>query len=528
MYDLIIKNGHIINGLGEAEYKSDIGIVDDTIVTIGNLAEDCAKLEIDATNLVVTPGFIDTHSHSDLVLLEDPWLEPKVRQGITTEVLGQDGVSVAPLATDCKEAWKKHLAGLLGEINRDWDWKTISDYIGIVKKRGTATNLAYLVPHGNLRMVTMGLENRKPLSHELALMKSILRQSLEQGAFGLSTGLIYAPCVFGDATELVELCKVVAEYDGVFVIHQRSEGDDILNSMDEVIHISRQSGVRVHFSHFKIAGKKNWSLINDVIEKITVARREGLEITLDQYPYTAGSTMLSVILPPWVHDGGTECLLERLRDHTQRAKIKRDIKNGIKGWDNFIEWAGTDGIYITAVKTQENQRLVGKNLLEIANVRGYDDPLEATFDLLIEENNAVGMIDFVMDETTIRIIMQDNQQMFCTDGLLGGTPHPRVYGTFPRVISNYVRQQHIISLPEAIKKMTFVPAKMLGLKDRGILKDRYKADLVIFDFNQIQDTSTYENPRRYPQGIHYVIINGKVVLEKGQRAKLLSGNFLSK
>lgn len=300
-------------------------------------------------------------------------MQPKVRQGITTEVLGQDGISMAPLPKQYISPWRKNLAGLDGDTDAiDWGFETTENYLKMVEAAGPGLNECYLVPHGNIRMEAMGLENRLPNEEELEKMRQITRREMEAGAIGLSTGLIYMPCAYSESKEIIEMCKIVAEYDGRFVIHQRSEADTILDSMEEVIKIGRESGVKIHYSHFKVCGKKNWDKIADVIRLLEQAKAEGIDVSFDQYPYVAGSTMLGVILPPWVHDGGTDKVLERLADPELRKKMIYDIEHGIPGWDNFVEFAGLDGIFVTSVKTQKNQDAIGLSLTQLGELRGKD------------------------------------------------------------------------------------------------------------------------------------------------------------
>ncbi len=524
---ILIKNGMIIDGSGAPAYRGDLLVEGDRIAEIGFFDRQVqAEQVIDATGLAVAPGFIDTHSHSDLKILLDPYVEPKVRQGVTTEILGQDGISMAPLPPEYVAPWRKNLAGLNGDSDEiGWDWKDTAGYFELLEKNKVGPNVAYLVPHGNIRMAAMGLDNRKATAAELELMKDLLRQALETGAVGLSTGLIYMPCAYADTEEIIELCKVVREYDRVFVVHQRSEADTILDSMQEIIRVGRESGVRVHFSHFKICGIKNWGKIDKVLELLEKAKQEGIRVTFDQYPYIAGSTMLGVILPPWVHDGGTEKVLERLKDPELRKRMAEDIRNGIPGWDNFIDFAGFDGIFVTSVKTDKNRDCIGKNLREIAEMRGKD-PFEATFDLLLEEENAVGMYDYYGKEEHVMAFMKRPEQNVCTDGLLGGKPHPRVYGSFPRVLGKYVREEKALTLEEAVNKMTLKAAAAFNLTDRGSLEKGKKADIVIFNPDTVIDTATFEEPRQFPKGIETVIINGVVVLHKGKRSDQLSGQVI--
>lgn len=525
---LLIKNGLVIDGTGKKGYKGDILVENDRIAAIREVILQETDEIIDAKGMAVAPGFIDTHSHSDLQVLISPSIEPKIHQGVTTEVLGQDGISMAPLPPQYISAWRKNLAGLDGDSDDiSWNYETTDGYLSLLQKRGTGPNEAYLVPHGNVRMEAMGLDNRKPTSAELSRMCEIVKREMKAGAFGLSTGLIYMPCAYADTDELVSLCKVVAEYDGVFVVHQRSEADTILASMREILDIGRQSGVKIHFSHFKVCGHKNRSLIPQMLELLDEGKKEGLQISFDQYPYVAGSTMLGVILPPWAHDGGTDQLLGRLKDAALRKKMIYDMENGLPGWDNFIDFAGLDQIFVTSVKTEKNTDLIGKNLPEVGRLRGKD-PYEATFDLLYQEENAVGMVDFYGKEEDVICFLKREEQNVCTDGLLAGKPHPRVFGAFPRVLGKYVREEKVLTLEEAIQKMTSKPAEVFGLQGRGVLKKGNFADIVIFNPETIMDKGTYIQPRQYPDGIEYVLINGSVVLHDGNNEKKLAGRVLRK
>lgn len=390
---------------------------------------------------------------------------------------------------------------------------------------GVGLNETYLVPHGNVRMEAMGLEDRPATKEEIQKMCEITERELKAGAIGLSTGLIYIPCAYSLTEEIIEMCKVVAKYDGVFVVHQRSEADTILTSMEEIIEIGKQSGVKVHFSHFKVCGKANWKYIPQVIELLEKAEKEGIRVSFDQYPYAAGSTMLGVVLPPWAHSGGTDKLIERLSDENERAKMKKDIANGIEGWDNFIEFAGIDQIFVTSVKTEKNKDTIGKSLLEIGKMRGKD-PLDATFDLLKEEENAVGMVDFYGLEEHIIGFMKRDEQNVCTDGLLAGKPHPRAYGSFPKILGRYVRELNVLTIEEAVYKMTKKAATSFSIKDRGELKEGYFADIVIFDKDTVSGCDDFINSMQYPTGIDYVIINGNCVVEEGKYNKIKAGKVL--
>ena len=524
---MLIKNATIIDGSGKPAYKSDLLIKDDKIDKIGEVGEVDVDRVIDAKGLAVTPGFIDTHSHSDLDVLLHPHVMPKVMQGITTEFLGQDGVSMAPLPRKYISDWRKNIAGLDGVSDEiDWNYETTDNYLKMIENVGPGINECYLVPHGNVRMEAMGLDNRQPNDEEIEKMKEITRREMEAGAFGLSTGLIYIPCAYSESKEIIEMCKVVAEYDGVFVIHQRSEADTIIDSMNEVIEIGRKSGVRVHWSHFKVAGKKNWDKIDTVLKQLEEARREGIIVSFDQYPYVAGSTMMGAILPPWVHDGGTNKVIERLKDAEMRKKMRYDMENGIHGWDNFIDFAGFENIYVTSVVTEKNKDAVGLSITELAKLRNVD-PYTAAFDLLMEEENAVGMVDFYGQEEHVKLFMARPEMNACTDGLLApGKPHPRLYGSFPRILGKYVREEKVMPLEEAIRKLTSKAAEAMNLKDRGLLKEGYYADITIFNPDTITDKGDFINPIQYPEGLEYVIVNGQVAVEHGKHTDVLNGKVI--
>jgi N-acyl-D-amino-acid deacylase len=526
---ILIRNGWIVDGTGKPGFAGDVLVEDDRIAAVGACPTPTAAEVIDVGGLAVAPGFIDTHTHSDLAALTQPRLSSKIRQGITTELLGQDGISMAPLPGQYIAPWRKNLAGLDGVSDDiDWTYATTDRYLDMLEAAKPATNLAYLAPHGNVRMEAMGLGNRKAGASELKDMVRVLERELAAGAFGLSTGLIYMPCAYASTDELVELCRAVAASDGIFVVHQRSEADDILTSTQELLDVARRSGVWLHISHMKVCGRKNWDKLEPMLALLEAAQAEGVRISFDQYPYVAGSTMLGVILPPWVHDGGTDKVIERLGSPQLRAKMIEDIERGIPGWDNFIDFAGLDQIFVTSVVTQANQDAVGKNLIELGRMRGKD-PYNATFDLLQQEENAVGMVDFYGTEEHVVRLMTHPMQNVCTDGLMGaGKPHPRVYGAFPRVLGKYVRDEKVMSLPEAIGKMTGKPAEVLGLKDRGLLRPGFAADLVIFDPVSVADKGTYVEPAQFPDGIRHVMVNGGWAVRHGEETGSRYGQVLRK
>lgn len=522
----LITNGNILDGSGSPAVPGSVAVENGRIIAMGDIDASGFDQVLDAKGGVICPGFIDTHSHSDVEVFRDPHLAPKVMQGITTDFLGQDGIAPAPLPERFISPWKKNLAGLAGEAeNMRWDFATTDGYLKLLEANGSSINLAYLVPHGNVRMEAMGLESGHAAPEQRAEMRRILRRDLQAGGQGLSTGLIYMPCAYSDTPELVEICKESAAFDRPFVIHQRSEADTILDSMKEVIDIGRESGVRVHFSHFKICGKNNADKFERVIGLLEEAKAAGISVSFDQYPYVAGSTMLGVILPPWAHDGGTDKLIDRLGDPDARKKMIHDIEHGIHGWDNFVQFAGVDGIFVTSVASEANRDAIGKSLAELGKMRGKS-ALEATFDLLREEKNAVGMVDFYGLEEHVKAFIARPEMNVCTDGLLGGEPHPRVYGAFPRVLAKYVREEKVIPLEEAVRKMTSRPASVFHLQERGLLKEGYWADITVFDPAAIQDKGTFTRPRQHPDGITHVLVNGEVAVRDGKLQDALPGRVL--
>ncbi|MBS7619300.1 D-aminoacylase [Candidatus Bathyarchaeota archaeon] len=518
MLDILIKNGVIIDGTGNPWYKAEVGIKEGKIIQVGRIDKPAEKV-LDASGLVVAPGFIDTHSHSDLMLLAEPLAKQKIMQGVTTEVIGQDGLGEAPLSDEMVSDWRKYLSGLNGNPDLDWDWKTFSEYLSKIEEAKPSTNVASLVGHGNLRMIVIGMENRKPSPTQLGEMKSLLDEAMRQGAFGLSTGLIYPPCTYSETSELVELCKVASLHKGIFVIHMRDEGDKLLESIEEVIRVGREANIPVHISHFKASGERNWGKAGLALQALYVARRQNIDVTADQYPYTAGSTFLSSLLPTWVHEGGTEAMLKRLIEEDARKRVVTELSSSRRGSD----W-GWSSVYVTAVKTQMNKRFEGKSLGEIASIKKMT-PMEALIDLVIEEENEATMVSFSMSEDDVRTIMKSHLTMVCTDGILLGKPHPRAYGSFPRVLGKYVREG-VIRLEEAVKKMTSTPATRFGLLDRGLIRPGMCADVTIFNPEKIADMATYQDPVQFPQGIEYVIVNGKVTVQNGMHLGTRAGRIL--
>ncbi|WP_019120358.1 N-acyl-D-amino-acid deacylase family protein [Brevibacillus massiliensis] len=523
MYEMIIRNGQVYDGTGNPWTRLDIGIKDGKIAAMGWLAGVPAEAEINAEGLAVAPGFIDTHVHSDLLCTKPDVHHIKVLQGVTSELLGQDGISVAPVSNQTKPLWQKQLRGLNGDIG-DWPWTSIEEYLQYLEECNLAGNVTYLVPHGAVRTLVMGFAGRTASREEMTAMRELVEEGMRQGAVGVSSGLVYPPNVFSDKEELIEICRGAAAYDGSFVVHIRNESNRMTEALDEVIDVARQSGVRLHISHFKVIGLKNREKFPQALEKIDRARDEGIEITFDQYPYTAASTVFHAILPPWMHDGGTEQMLARLREPAVRERIVNDFATSSE-FENWVNSCGWDKIVISSVSTEKNRAVEGKNLLEIAEMRG-SGPADAAFDLLIEENGGVTMVVYWGEEADVMYGMKHPVQIVGSDGIFGGKPHPRLYGTFPRVLGRCVREQRVLTLAEAIRHMTGAPAQLLRFKDRGLLREGYRADVVVFDPKTVLDRATYENPRQEPAGIRHVLVNGQWVVKDAAFTGVTAGQVI--
>jgi N-acyl-D-amino-acid deacylase len=528
--DLILKRATIIDGTGRPAFEGDVAIRRNWILAVdapGSLQG--APEEVDCDGLVIAPGFIDTHSHSDLRVLTQPELPMKIRQGITLEVFGQDGISVAPIRRADRPQMERSLAGLLGKLDREWEWESVAEYLAAVERAKPSLDCSYLIPHGAVRLSAMGMEDRRATAAELTAMQDLIRQSMREGALGMSTGLIYPPCCFADTAELIELCKAVAEFDGVFVAHMRSESDYLEDAVAEMIEVGKQSGVRVHISHFKVAGRENWLVIDGVLEMVRIARAEGMRLTADQYPYIAGSTMLGAILPPWAHAGGVEATLGRLGSREERGRIKEAMLDRSRSeWDNFWKWSGPEGIIISDVPSGRRPELIGKNLAEAATIPGGDAVSEETaveyaLDLLAEERMGVGMISFSQSEDVVQKIMREPYVNVCTDGLLGGKPHPRAYGTFPRMLGRYVRELNVLTLEGAVRKMSGLAAETFGFARYGRVEQGAQANLVVFDPQTVIDRASFDDSKQFPEGIEHVIVEGELMIRHGEQTGRGSG-----
>ncbi len=511
-FDLILRGGRVYDGTGNPWTKLDVGITGGQIAKLGRMGGAKGQVEIDASGLAISPGFIDVHVHSDLLCTRPETHKVKVLQGVTTELFGQDGLSAAPVSEETKPLWQEQLRGLDGDIG-EWPWNSVEEYLGFLEDSDMASNAAYLVPHGAVRSLVMGFEGRRATAEEARRMRELVEEGMHQGAVGLSTGLVYPPNTFSEKEELVEICRGAAANDGCFAVHVRNESNRILEALDEIVDVARHSNVRLHISHFKVIGQANRDKFETALERLEAAREEGLEITFDQYPYTAGSTVLNAILPPWMHSGGTGQMLERLSDPVARKRIKEDFETS-EDFENWVRSCGWENIVVAAVASEKNMEFEGRSIAEIAGVRGTD-PAEAAFDLLLEEKGSTTMIAYWGEDRDIAGAMRHPYQMVASDGIFGGKPHPRLTGTFPRVLGRYVRDRPTLTGPEAVRRMTGAPAQLLRLQDRGLIREGYAADLVVFDPDTVADEATYEDPLEPPSGIRYVFVNGRLAVREG-------------
>jgi len=513
MYDVLIRNGKVITGMGNPWLFGDVAIAKDKIAKIGKLSKDEAKIVIDAKGHFVCPGFIDGHSHSDLGVISEPMAEQKIMQGVTTENIGMDGLSVAPIREENIADWKKHLSGLTGKPDIDWTWRSFADFLDVIDAVPPSINITSYVGLGTMRLCVIGMSDREATMDEIRQMKEMAAQAMEEGARGISAGLIYPPSQYQRMDEVVAIAKVARQYDGIYDVHLRSESDHLVSAIEEVVEIGRQAEIPILITHFKASGKKNWGMSETILGMVEKARDEGIDVTVAQYPYTAGSTILHCAIPPWYHSQGPDKLIQALRE--DRDRIKKDIRER-NDWENMAMSAGWENIVISSVESAANKDCEGKSIVQIAEIRGLEDPADAAFDILIEEDLAVGMVMFSMDEADVVRIMKHPTVAYISDGILGGKPHPRVYGSFPRLLGRYVRDQGVIQLEETVRKMTSATAERLRLKSKGRIAENYDADITIFNLDTVIDHATYENPRQFPSGIEWVLVNGQVVVQNGK------------
>ncbi|MCA9124467.1 MAG: membrane dipeptidase [Planctomycetales bacterium] len=528
-YDLIIRGGTVYDGTGIAGTKMDIAINGDAIATMGDLSGAAATQNIDATGLAVSPGFINMLSWATESLLHDPKSQSDIRQGVTLEVFGE-GWSMGPLT----EAMQRDELESQGDIKYEIPWRSLSQYLEHLESRGVSPNIASFIGATTLRIHTVGFEDRKPTSKELDTMRSLVRQEMKSGALGIGSSLIYAPAFYADTDELVELCKVASEYDGMYISHIRSEGNKLLEAVDELIEIARRANIAAEIYHLKAAGRENWSKLDEVIRKVEEARSSGLRITADMYTYTAGATGLNASMPPWVQEGGFNRWRDRLREPGIRKRVAQEMRTPTDQWENLLLAAGSpEQVLLVGFKNDNLKHLTGKSLAEVARQRGKS-PEETAMDLVIEDDSRVDCVYFLMSDENVQKKLALPWVSFCSDSsslapegvFLKSNPHPRAYGSFARVVGKYCRDENILPLETAIHKLTGLPAQNLGIRKRGFLKPGYFADIVIFDPKTIQDHATFEVPHQYATGVRDVLVNGQLVLEDGEHTGQTPGQVV--
>ncbi len=514
--DIVIEGGRLVDGTGTPWRRADVGIAGGRIAAIGRLQDAAARRRIGADGLIVCPGFIDIHAHADLTLPSNRGQIERLRQGITTEVLGQDGLSYAPASPEHLPEWRRYLTGMNGDgAGLDWAWSSVAEYLE--RLEGKAANAVYLVPHGAVRVETMGWADRPAMAAEMQCMTALVTAGLEQGALGLSTGLSYVPCAHATTDELIALCRPVAEAGGILAIHLRSYGSTILDALDEAISVGRATGVAVQVSHLRVSDPVNWGKAPQIAARLDAARADGVDITFDIYPYQAGCAPLFCLIPLWAQAGGPDAILARLADDTERARMGEEMRSWGADWGAFslsnappTPWGDWEGLSLPEA-AQESGRDVETFIMDLL----LDTQLNATI---------VGRGGNREDNERLA---RHPAGMVCSDGVLvGGHPHPRGYGTFPRVLAHHVRERRLLTLEEAVRKMTAAPAARLNLTDRGGLCVGAAADVVIFDPDRVADRGTYEDGRRPPEGIEWVLVNGQPAIVQGQPTGVLAGRVL--
>ncbi|MBI5878588.1 MAG: D-aminoacylase [Chloroflexi bacterium] len=522
MLDLVLRGGKILDGTGSGMRDGDVCIRGERIVAIGDRHGEGAVRVIDVDGMLITPGFVDVHSHYDGLLLADIPDSSAVMQGVTTLVVGNCGFSPAPVNALFRDLLLAQMDAILGGV--EFTWTTFGGYLDTLEAKHPPVNTAALVGHNAVRVAAMGFEMRQARMDELETMRRYVAEAMESGAAGLSTGLVYPPGTFANTSEVVELARVVKKYGGIYTSHIRNEANKLIDAVQEAITIGEESGVPVQISHCKVSGSTNWGQSGRLIQTIHDARARGLDVTGDQYPYIAGSTMLSTLLPPWAHEGGVPETMIRLRSAEMRSKMRHDMLNGVGDWWNPSRNTTWDKVMIAA--SPFKPEIEGKTLERLAQ-EAQTDPFTVLFDLLLETQSRILMVIFMMHEDDVKTIMRDPQIMVGTDALgTGSRPHPRAYGTYPRILSKYVREEHVIELPEAIRKMTSFPAQRFAMKDRGVLREGAYADVVVFDPKTVKDEATFEDPIQQPKGIPYVLVNGTMAIEDGKVTAARSGKVL--
>lgn len=528
----VLRNGTIYDGSGHPPFAGDVAIRDDTITEIGPSGTLSGRTIIDATGLAVAPGFINMLSWSVESLIEDGCSQSEIRQGVTLEVMGE-GTSMGPLSEAMKAAGKRGILGN-GDIEFELEWTTLGEYLDYLAQRGVSPNIASFVGTSTLRVHEIGYDDRPPTGDELGRMCQLVRQAMAEGAMGLSAALIYSPASYAKTDELIALAKAAAEYGGMVISHLRSEGAHFLEALDELMTIAREASIRAEIYHLKASGRDNWPKMDEVIRRVEAARAAGLEITADMYPYAASGTGLSACIPPWVHDGGDDALLARLRDPLARERIKQDMHRRSGKWENmYLDVGGPDKILLAGFTTPTLKPLIGKTLAQVAEMRGTS-PEDTLLDLVLEEGGHVFAIYFAMSEDNLRKQVALPWLSFCSDAesqapegvFLKSNPHPRAYGSFARVLGHYCRDEGLLSLQEAVRKLAALPAQTLRLDRRGLLKPGYYADVVLFDPHTIRDCATYAQPHQYAVGMQHVFVNGVPVLKDGEHTGAKPGRVI--
>lgn len=530
-YDIVIKNGTVYDGSGNPPLMTDIAINADTIAAIGDLSMAEAKTVIDAEGMTVAPGFINMLSWATESLIEDGRGLSDIKQGVTLEVFGE-GWSMGPLNDTLKEEEQQDINS--GLIRYQIEWTTLDEYLRFLERKGISPNVASFVGATTLRILEIGKEDRPPTPEELNNMKDLVRQAMEEGALGIGSSLIYAPAFYSSTEELVELSKVAAEYDGMYISHIRSEGNRLLESLDELITIADEANIRAEVYHLKMAGESNWDKFDDVVAKIDSARNAGLQITTNMYTYTAGATGLDAAMPPWVQEGGYDEWVRRLQDPDIRSRVIREMRTPSAEWENLMLAAGSpENVLLIGFKNEDLRHLTGKSLAEVAEMRGQS-PEETAIGLVIEDGSRVGTVYFLMSEENVKkqialpyMSFGSDAQALAPEGVfLEQNPHPRTYGTFARLLGKYVRDEKVIPMEEAIYKLTGLPASNLKIRKRGLLQEGYYADVIIFDPLTIQDHATFQDPHQLSTGVSHVWVNGEQVLKNGEHTGALPGRVV--
>ena len=528
-FDVIIKNGAVYNGTGSETQYVDLAIRGDRIAGVGDYKNAKAKTVIDAWGLAVAPGFINMLSWSTESLIQDGRSQSEIRQGVTTEIMGE-GESMGPMNDRVREFMLKQQA----DIKYDITWNTLTEYLRFLEKRGISCNVASFIGATTIRQNVIGFDDRPPTPRELDQMRELVREEMEAGALGIGTSLIYPPAFYAKTDELIELCKVAAKYKGKYISHMRSEGNQLLEAFGELLQISSEAGIPAEVYHIKAAGEKNWGKIDNLLSRIELAQKEGLNIRANMYTYTAGGTGLDACFPPWTEDGGYPALFKRLRDPATREKIKAEVKIDSDKWENLYLSAGSpDRIILVGFKSEKLKPLTGKSLAEVAKMRGKD-PIDTAMDLVAEDESRIGAVYFMMSEENVKkeiakpwISFGSDEASQAPEGVfLKSNPHPRAYGNFARVLGKYVRDEKVIALPEAIRRLSALPATNLGLDHRGFLKEGMFADVVVFDPATIADHATFEKPQQYATGVKHVFVNGVQVIKDGEHTGAKPGRAL--